>query len=371
PVACLCWPRLHPEWSPGCLLPLVPPWSSCCAFGEGRRERGPLELLGFPSFPGRWPRLRGVCVGVWVWVSVHYGKMLVITEGRDSISGVLGRDKACCVLQSCGEKGFASQGVESRVCSISGGNQISLSYMRGGIDSPGLWIMSTHRNLAASFHDRSAGPLDVLGVIHPRHSSYRQVPLNSYGSLLGMRVCVLPQPPSVGRHPGTPLPGPGWIHGEQGPLGPRVMMCIHCLHQERRYASACHLLGKCTLEGAVALGTCSPMHLRGPSGKRMLVPRLPSRSSRRFGFFLPPTFQSADSDLPYPPPQREPNIYMVPQGIKPVLQRTAIEVSTEGPDYCDMLGYEVSKGGMNKGESRFHKGSVNTRRHHVLAKRPS
>lgn len=37
--------------------------------------------------------------------------------------------------------------------------------------------------------------------------------------------------------------------------------------------------------------------------------------------------QSADSDLPYPPPQREPNIYMVPQGIKPVLQRTAIEVS--------------------------------------------
>uniref|UniRef100_A0AAR2KR80 C2 domain-containing protein n=1 Tax=Pygocentrus nattereri TaxID=42514 RepID=A0AAR2KR80_PYGNA len=32
-----------------------------------------------------------------------------------------------------------------------------------------------------------------------------------------------------------------------------------------------------------------------------------------------------DSDLPYPPPQREPNIFMVPQGIKPVLQRTAIE----------------------------------------------
>lgn len=38
-------------------------------------------------------------------------------------------------------------------------------------------------------------------------------------------------------------------------------------------------------------------------------------------------FQSEDSDLPYPPPQREPNIFMVPQGIKPVLQRTAIEVS--------------------------------------------
>lgn len=41
--------------------------------------------------------------------------------------------------------------------------------------------------------------------------------------------------------------------------------------------------------------------------------------------------QSADSDLPYPPPQREANIYMVPQGIKPVLQRTAIEVSASPP----------------------------------------
>uniref|UniRef100_A0A8C0IRA8 Dysferlin n=1 Tax=Chelonoidis abingdonii TaxID=106734 RepID=A0A8C0IRA8_CHEAB len=36
------------------------------------------------------------------------------------------------------------------------------------------------------------------------------------------------------------------------------------------------------------------------------------------------------SDLPYPPPQREPNIYMVPQGIKPVLQRTAIEILAWG-----------------------------------------
>ncbi|KAL8206462.1 UNVERIFIED_CONTAM: hypothetical protein K2H54_004361 [Gekko kuhli] len=39
---------------------------------------------------------------------------------------------------------------------------------------------------------------------------------------------------------------------------------------------------------------------------------------------------SADLDLPYPPPQREPNIYMVPQGIKPVLQRTAIEILAWG-----------------------------------------
>ncbi|XP_057205584.1 dysferlin isoform X4 [Triplophysa rosa] len=37
-----------------------------------------------------------------------------------------------------------------------------------------------------------------------------------------------------------------------------------------------------------------------------------------------------DSDLPYPPPQREPNVYMVPQGIKPVLQRTGIEILAWG-----------------------------------------
>ncbi|KAM9331380.1 dysferlin [Gastrophryne carolinensis] len=39
---------------------------------------------------------------------------------------------------------------------------------------------------------------------------------------------------------------------------------------------------------------------------------------------------SADSDLPYPPPQKSANVYMVPQGIKPVLQRTAIEVLAWG-----------------------------------------
>uniref|UniRef100_A0A672IY18 Dysferlin, limb girdle muscular dystrophy 2B (autosomal recessive) n=1 Tax=Salarias fasciatus TaxID=181472 RepID=A0A672IY18_SALFA len=37
-----------------------------------------------------------------------------------------------------------------------------------------------------------------------------------------------------------------------------------------------------------------------------------------------------ESDLPYPPPQREPNVFMVPQGIKPALQRTAIEVLAWG-----------------------------------------
>ncbi|XP_072858295.2 dysferlin isoform X9 [Pogona vitticeps] len=49
---------------------------------------------------------------------------------------------------------------------------------------------------------------------------------------------------------------------------------------------------------------------------------------------------SADSDLPYPPPQREPNIYMVPQGIKPVLQRTAIEILAWG--LRNMKSYQLA-----------------------------
>ncbi|KAJ4948701.1 hypothetical protein JOQ06_020231, partial [Pogonophryne albipinna] len=37
-----------------------------------------------------------------------------------------------------------------------------------------------------------------------------------------------------------------------------------------------------------------------------------------------------ESDLPHPPHQREPNVFVVPQGIKPVLQRTAIEILAWG-----------------------------------------
>ncbi|XP_063781358.1 dysferlin isoform X3 [Pseudophryne corroboree] len=49
------------------------------------------------------------------------------------------------------------------------------------------------------------------------------------------------------------------------------------------------------------------------------------------GFFREKLLDSsADTDLPYPPPQRSANVYMVPQGIKPVLQRTAIEVLAWG-----------------------------------------
>ncbi|MGH0134573.1 UNVERIFIED_CONTAM: hypothetical protein FKN15_031044 [Acipenser sinensis] len=43
-----------------------------------------------------------------------------------------------------------------------------------------------------------------------------------------------------------------------------------------------------------------------------------------------PGVEPADTDLPIPPPQREPNIYTLPQEIKPVLQRTAIEILAWG-----------------------------------------
>ncbi|XP_035461103.2 dysferlin isoform X4 [Scophthalmus maximus] len=51
-----------------------------------------------------------------------------------------------------------------------------------------------------------------------------------------------------------------------------------------------------------------------------------------FSGFLSENLQQwpEESDLPYPPPQREPNVFMVPQGIKPVLQRTAIEILAWG-----------------------------------------
>ncbi|KAB1267296.1 Dysferlin [Camelus dromedarius] len=50
--------------------------------------------------------------------------------------------------------------------------------------------------------------------------------------------------------------------------------------------------------------------------------------------------KSEDTDLPYPPPQREANIYMVPQNIKPVLQRTAIEILAWG--LRNMKSYQMA-----------------------------
>ncbi|XP_008563197.1 PREDICTED: dysferlin-like, partial [Galeopterus variegatus] len=49
---------------------------------------------------------------------------------------------------------------------------------------------------------------------------------------------------------------------------------------------------------------------------------------------------SEDTDLPYPPPQREANVYMVPQNIKPALQRTAIEILAWG--LRNMKSYQLA-----------------------------
>ncbi|XP_048951318.1 dysferlin isoform X2 [Canis lupus dingo] len=58
-------------------------------------------------------------------------------------------------------------------------------------------------------------------------------------------------------------------------------------------------------------------------------------------FFLQGLLQtSEDIDLPYPPPQREANIFMVPQNIKPVLQRTAIEILAWG--LRNMKSYQLA-----------------------------
>ncbi|GAB1290996.1 Dysferlin [Apodemus speciosus] len=53
-----------------------------------------------------------------------------------------------------------------------------------------------------------------------------------------------------------------------------------------------------------------------------------------------PGFETEDTDLPYPPPQREANIYMVPQNIKPSLQRTAIEILAWG--LRNMKSYQMA-----------------------------
>ncbi|ERE66857.1 dysferlin [Cricetulus griseus] len=50
--------------------------------------------------------------------------------------------------------------------------------------------------------------------------------------------------------------------------------------------------------------------------------------------------KTEDTDLPYPPPQREANIYMVPQNIKPALQRTAIEILAWG--LRNMKSYQMA-----------------------------
>ncbi|KAG7251917.1 hypothetical protein CRUP_033449 [Coryphaenoides rupestris] len=63
----------------------------------------------------------------------------------------------------------------------------------------------------------------------------------------------------------------------------------------------------------------------------MLLPGFPSENLQQ----LP-----EDSDLPCLPPQREPNVFMVPQSIKPALQRTAIEVLAWG--LRNLKSYQMS-----------------------------
>ncbi|XP_072574725.1 dysferlin isoform X12 [Paramormyrops kingsleyae] len=71
-------------------------------------------------------------------------------------------------------------------------------------------------------------------------------------------------------------------------------------------------------------------HIPGQEGEPLLTPH--TLDELIFPGFLSENLQQwpTDSDLPYPPPQREPNVYIVPQGIKPVLQRTAIEILAWG-----------------------------------------
>uniref|UniRef100_A0A8C9WYB8 Dysferlin, limb girdle muscular dystrophy 2B (autosomal recessive) n=1 Tax=Sander lucioperca TaxID=283035 RepID=A0A8C9WYB8_SANLU len=71
-----------------------------------------------------------------------------------------------------------------------------------------------------------------------------------------------------------------------------------------------------------------------PSCFSFLFHRISSMSLPQLMFpgFLSENLQQwpEESDLPHLPPQREPNVFMVPQGIKPVLQRTAIEILAWG-----------------------------------------
>uniref|UniRef100_A0A8C3ACN5 Dysferlin, limb girdle muscular dystrophy 2B (autosomal recessive) n=1 Tax=Cyclopterus lumpus TaxID=8103 RepID=A0A8C3ACN5_CYCLU len=68
------------------------------------------------------------------------------------------------------------------------------------------------------------------------------------------------------------------------------------------------------------------------AGELLAAFELIRREKLMFPGFLSENLQQwpEESDLPHPPPQREPNVFVVPQGIKPVLQRTAIEVLAWG-----------------------------------------
>uniref|UniRef100_A0A2I2Z8Z1 Dysferlin n=1 Tax=Gorilla gorilla gorilla TaxID=9595 RepID=A0A2I2Z8Z1_GORGO len=77
-----------------------------------------------------------------------------------------------------------------------------------------------------------------------------------------------------------------------------------------------------------------------PSGELLASFELIQREKVRLVCIQIQEAQSEDTDLPYPPPQREANIYMVPQNIKPALQRTAIEILAWG--LRNMKSYQLA-----------------------------
>uniref|UniRef100_A0A3B3W1M9 Dysferlin, limb girdle muscular dystrophy 2B (autosomal recessive) n=1 Tax=Poecilia latipinna TaxID=48699 RepID=A0A3B3W1M9_9TELE len=99
------------------------------------------------------------------------------------------------------------------------------------------------------------------------------------------------------------------------------------LYDEDSYG-ADEFMGRCVCQPSLAPSprlAWFPIR-RGSSGAGELLAAFElTRREKVKGFPIPD-----ESDLPYPPPQREPNVFMVPQGIKPVLQRTAIEILAWG-----------------------------------------
>uniref|UniRef100_A0AAQ4P1J9 Dysferlin, limb girdle muscular dystrophy 2B (autosomal recessive) n=1 Tax=Gasterosteus aculeatus aculeatus TaxID=481459 RepID=A0AAQ4P1J9_GASAC len=92
------------------------------------------------------------------------------------------------------------------------------------------------------------------------------------------------------------------------------------LYDQDTYQGADEFMGRCV---------CRPSPTSSPQ-----LAWFPIRRQDRSAGELLAAFQlirrEKESDLPPPPPQREPNVFVVPQGIKPVLQRTAIEILAWG-----------------------------------------
>lgn len=102
-----------------------------------------------------------------------------------------------------------------------------------------------------------------------------------------------------------------WTEGCPAEVDPAPLISAACLP-----TSSSVLLQSC-------VSPCMPLLSACP----FILSSLPWPSAHCVLFPACCSLQTEDTDLPYPPPQREANIYVVPQNIKPALQRTAIEVS--------------------------------------------